>query len=96
MLKQEKLHFCKSRKTNVIVRCQSSAFPFHSLQCNARNLPGPTELYKQCAFALLKAGRYEDAVTVCDKVLTTVEHVEPAEKGTKEMMRGLSPIDMLN
>ncbi|KAJ7385677.1 hypothetical protein OS493_013705 [Desmophyllum pertusum] len=51
---------------------------------NSRNLPSPTELYQQCAFALLKAGRYEDTVTVCDKVLTNVDSVNLAEKGNDD------------
>lgn len=30
-----------------------------------------TELYRQCAVTLLKAERYQDTLTVCDKLLTT-------------------------
>ncbi|KAL9968860.1 hypothetical protein ACROYT_G021001 [Oculina patagonica] len=54
---------------------------------NAINLPSPTEVFQQCAFALLKAGRYEDTVTVCDKVLTTFDSVNLAEKGNRDETR---------
>lgn len=54
---------------------------------NVQNLPSPTELYKKCAFALCKAGRHEDAVTICDKVLTSIEHGEPTEQGHNDEIR---------
>jgi len=55
-----------------------------AISCNAANLPSPTELYHQCADTLLKAGRYEDTVTVCDKLLTTADSVQPPEKGNSD------------
>ena len=58
-------------------------------QVNTINLPSPTELYHQCAVTLLNAGRYEDTVTVCDKVLTTaVGGEKPAEKGMGDFRTG--------
>lgn len=48
---------------------------------SVRTLPSPTELYIECALALSKAERHEDAVTICDKVLTSIEQGEPTEQG---------------
>ena len=56
-------------------------------QSHATNLASPTELYHQCAITLLKAGRYQDTVTVCDKVLSTDEGVTLIEKGMKQTER---------
>ncbi|XP_067048801.1 Fanconi anemia group G protein-like [Acropora muricata] len=43
-----------------------------SFTSTSANLMSPTELYHQCVRTLLKAARYQDALTVCEKLLTTV------------------------
>ena len=41
------------------------------LQPAMATIASATELYRQCAVTLLKAERYQDTLTVCDKLLTT-------------------------
>ena len=53
------------------------------LQSDTIHVPSPTELYRQCAVTLLNAGRYQDTLTVCDKVLTTADGGKPTENGMK-------------
>ena len=62
-----------------------SDFPlvYSILQFDTIHVPSPTELYQQCAVTLLNAGRYQDTLTVCDKVLTTADSGKKAENGMK-------------
>ena len=53
------------------------------LQSDTIHVPSPTELCRQCAVTLLNAGRYQDTLTVCDKVLTTADSGKPTENGMK-------------
>lgn len=54
-----------------VVDMRSSASSSRSI-----NLPNPSELYRQCGTTLLKAERYQDTVTVCDKLLTTADSIK--------------------
>jgi len=47
-----------------------------SFTCHA--LPPVTQLYRDCAFAMLKAGKTEDCVTVCDNVFNECDKVDDA------------------
>jgi len=38
-------------------------------------------LYRQCGATLLKAEQYQDTVTVCDKLLTTVDSIKADGQG---------------